>query len=167
MLNLDPVILSLAVALGIGLLIGTERERRKGEGLDRSRAGLRTFALVSVTAAISFIVGGLPLLAVTIGGIFALTELAYWRGHDDDPGITSEIALSTTMLLGGLAMTRPGLAAGIAVAVTILLSARSALHRFVRSGLSEVELRDALIFAAATLIVLPLLPDQAMGPRPG
>jgi uncharacterized membrane protein (DUF4010 family) len=61
-------------------------------------------------------------------------------------------------------MTRPGLAAGIAIAVTILLSTRSALHRFVRSGLSEVELRDALIFAAATLIVLPLLPDQAMGP---
>jgi uncharacterized membrane protein YhiD involved in acid resistance len=57
--NLDPVILSLAVALGIGLLIGTERERRKGEGLDRSPAGLRTFALASVTGAISFIVGGI------------------------------------------------------------------------------------------------------------
>jgi uncharacterized membrane protein (DUF4010 family) len=60
-------------------------------------------------------------------------------------------------------MTRHGLAAGIAVAVTFLLSARSALHRF-RSVLSEDEVRDALIFAAATLIVLPLLPDQAMGP---
>lgn len=55
---LDPVILSLAVALGIGLLIGTERERRKGEGPDRSPAGLRTFALASITGASSFIVGG-------------------------------------------------------------------------------------------------------------
>lgn len=162
--NLDPVILSLAVALGIGLLIGTERERRKGEGLDRSPAGLRTFALASVTGAISFIVGGISLLAVTIGGIFALTALAYWRGHDDDPGLTTEIALSATTLLGGLAMTQPGLAAGIAVAATILLSARSALHRFVRSVLSKDEARDALIFAAFTLIVLPLLPNQAMGP---
>ena len=48
--------------------------------------------------------------------------------------------------------------------MTFLLSARSALHRFVRSVLSEDEVRDGLIFAAATLIVLPLMPDQAMGP---
>ncbi|WP_036259855.1 MgtC/SapB family protein [Methylocapsa aurea] len=162
--DLDPVILRLAVALGIGLMIGTERERRKGEGPDRSPAGLRTFALASLTGAIGFIVGGAPLLAVAIGGIFALTALAYWRGHDADPGLTTEIALSATTLLGGLAMTQPGLAAGIAVAVTILLSARSALHQFVRSVLSEDEVRDALIFAAATLIILPVLPDQAIGP---
>ncbi|QBR70505.1 hypothetical protein CU048_03560 [Beijerinckiaceae bacterium] len=164
MFNLDPVILSLAVALGIGLLIGTERERRKGEGVDRSPAGLRTFALASITGAISLIVGGVPLLAVTLGGIFALSALAHWREHDDDPGLTTEIALSAATLLGGLAITQPGLAAGIAVAVTILLSARSALHRFVRSVLSEIEVKDALIFAAATLIVLPILPNQNMGP---
>jgi len=58
MFNLDPVILSLAVALGIGLLIGTERERRKGTGPERSAAGLRTFTLASLTGAVSFIVGG-------------------------------------------------------------------------------------------------------------
>jgi uncharacterized membrane protein YhiD involved in acid resistance len=44
MFNLDPLILSLAVALGIGLLIGTERERRKGTGPQRSAAGLFTLA---------------------------------------------------------------------------------------------------------------------------
>jgi len=164
MFNLDPAILSLAVALGIGLLIGTERERRKGEGPDRAPAGLRTFALAALTGAIAFIVGGVVLVAVAIGGIFVLTALAYWRGHDDDPGLTTEIALSATTLLGGLAMTQPGLAAGIAVAITILLSARSALHRFVRSVLSEDEVKDALIFAAATLIVLPILPDRPIGP---
>ena len=161
---LDPVIVSLAVALGIGLLIGTERERRKGEGPDRAPAGLRTFALASIIGASSFIVGGVSLLAVTMAGIFALTALAYWRGREDDPGLTTEIAFNATTLLGGLAMTRPGLAAGIAVSVTFLLSARSALHRFVRSVLSEDEVRDGLLFAAATLIVFPLMPDQAMGP---
>src|SRR5262249_18426317 len=49
MLNLDPLIWSLAAALGIGLLIGTERERRKGTGPRRSAAGLRTFTLASLT----------------------------------------------------------------------------------------------------------------------
>jgi uncharacterized membrane protein (DUF4010 family) len=164
MSHLDPVILRLGVALGIGLLIGTERERRKGEGPDRAPAGLRTFALASLTGAIGFTTGGVPLLAVLILGVFGLTALAYWRARNEDPGLTTEIALSATTVLGGLTMTQPGLAAGVAVMVTILLSARTALHGFVRSGLSEGEVRDALIFAAATLIVLPLLPDQAMGP---
>jgi uncharacterized membrane protein (DUF4010 family) len=162
--TLDPAILSLAVAIGIGLLVGTERERRKGEGPDRSPAGVRTFALVSLAGAVSFTIGREVLLAVATGGIFVLTALAYSREQDGDPGLTTEIALVVTALLGGLAMTQPALAAGLAVAVTIMLNARSALHEFVRSVLSEAEVRDALIFAAATLIVLPLLPDRAMGP---
>jgi uncharacterized membrane protein (DUF4010 family) len=164
MLNLDPLIWSLAAALGIGLLIGTERERRKGTGPRRSAAGLRTFTLASLTGAVSVITGGAPLLGIATAGIFGLAALAYWRGETDDPGLTSEIALVSTTLLGGLAVIRPWHAAGIAVAVAILLNARTELHRFTRAVLSEEEIRDALIFAAATLIILPLLPDQQMGP---
>jgi uncharacterized membrane protein (DUF4010 family) len=164
MFNLDPLIWSLAVALGIGLLIGTERERRKGTGPRRSAAGLRTFTLASLTGAVSFIAGGAPLLAVVTAGIFGLAALSYWRRVTDDPGLTTETALVSVTLLGGFAVTRPGLAAGIAVAVAILLNARAALHRFARSVLGEDEIRDALIFAAATLIVLPILPNQPMGP---
>jgi uncharacterized membrane protein (DUF4010 family) len=164
MFALDPDILSLAVAVGIGLLVGTERERRKDEGPDRAPAGVRTFALASLAGAVGFMIGREILLAVATGGIFVLTALAYSRTQDDDPGLTTELALVVTALLGGLAMTRPALAAGLAVAATILLNARSALHRFVRSVLSEAEVRDALIFAAATLIVLPLLPDEQLGP---
>jgi uncharacterized membrane protein (DUF4010 family) len=164
LLTLDPTILSLAVAIGIGLLVGTERERNKGEGPERAPAGVRTFALVSLVGAVSFAIGREVLLAVTTAGIFVLTARAYTRDQDGDPGLTTEIALVVTALLGGLAMTRPALAAGLAVAATIMLNARSALHRFVRSVLSEVEVRDGLIFAAATLIVLPLLPNQQLGP---
>jgi uncharacterized membrane protein (DUF4010 family) len=164
MFNLDPLILSLAVAPGIGLLIGTERERRKGTGPQRSAAGLRTFTLASLTGAVSCIAGGAPLLAFATAGIFGLAALAYWRRVTDDPGLTTEVALVSATLLGGFAITRPGLAAGIAVAIAILLNARMALHRFARSLLGEDEIRDALIFAAATLIVLPILPNQPMGP---
>jgi len=160
----DPLVLSFAVALGIGLFIGTERERRKGEGPERAPAGLRTFALTSLAGALSFISGGVPLLAVATGGIFVLAALAYWRGEASDPGLTTEIALVSTVLLGGLAITQPGLAAGIAVVVASLLNARSVLHSFVRRVLSEEEIRDALVFGAATLIVLPLLPNEQLGP---
>ncbi|WP_051335648.1 MgtC/SapB family protein [Methylocapsa acidiphila] len=164
MFSVDPLILGLAVALGIGLLIGAERERRKEERRAPASAGIRTFALASLAGALSIVLGGQLLFAVTLGGAFALASFAYWRGFRDDPGLTTEIALVVTILLGGLTMSRPGLAAGVAVAVAIVLAARTALHRFVSSVLGEDELHDALTFAAATLIVLPLLPDRPMGP---
>jgi uncharacterized membrane protein (DUF4010 family) len=157
------VILNLAVALGIGLLIGAERERRKGEGPSRSPAGIRTFSITSLAGAVSFIVGGELLLAIATAGVTLLIAAAYWRGHEDDPGLTTEIALILTALLGGLSMQQPALAGGLAVTVAVLLAARSSLHRFVRSVLTEDELTDGLIFASATLIVLPLVPDRPMG----
>jgi len=161
---LNSVILNLLAALGIGLLIGAERERHKGKGPSRSPAGIRTFAVASLAGAISFTLGGELLLAVTTAGVAALTALAYSRGRNDDPGLTTEIALILTVLLGGLSAQQPELAAGIAVTVAILLAARSPLHHFVRAVLSEGEIRDALIFASATLVVLPLLPDRPLGP---
>jgi uncharacterized membrane protein (DUF4010 family) len=164
LLIIDPVILNLAVALGVGLLIGAERERRKGEGSSRSPAGIRTFTVTSLAGAISFIVGGEVLLAIAVAGVILLTAAAYWRGHEDDPGLTTEIALILTALLGGLSMRQPALAGGLAVIVAVLLAARSPLHGFVRSVLTEEELKDALIFAGATLVVLPLVPDRPMGP---
>ena len=69
-----------------------------------------------------------------------------------------------TTLLGGLSIQKPALAAGLAVTVAGLLAARSWLHHFVRSVITEDELNDALILAGATLVVLPLAPDRPMGP---
>jgi len=163
-LNLNSEIISVAVALGIGLLIGLERERRKGEGPRRSPAGLRTFAIASLAGSVSVMIGGKELLGLVTAGVAVLTAIAYLRSTSDDPGLTSEIALILTVLLGGLATQRPILAAGIAVAVAILLASRAATHHFVRSVLSDGEVKDGLIFAAATLVVLPLLPDRPIGP---
>ncbi len=154
----------LAVALGVGLLIGVERERRKGEGPTRAAAGLRTFAVASLLGAVAFAVGGAVLLATALIGVIALAVFSYWRTRDEDPGITTESALVLTTLLGALAMSDAMLAGGLGVLVAGLLYARSPLHGFVRSVLSEEDVRDALILAGASLIVLPLLPDRAMGP---
>lgn len=84
MTDIEPVFLNLAVALGIGLLIGAERERRKGSGPSRSPAGIRTFAIASLAGAISLLVGGETLLAIVTAGIIALIAIAYWRGREDD-----------------------------------------------------------------------------------
>lgn len=161
---MDDTILNLAVALGIGLLIGAERERRKGSGPGRAPAGIRTFSIAALAGATAALVGGGAMLAAAVLGIAILAAAAYWRGREEDPGLTTEVALVLTVLLGGLAAERPALAAGLGVAVAILLAARGQLHRFVSTMLTAQEIRDALLFAAVTLIVLPVLPDRAVGP---
>lgn len=157
-------LLGLCVALGIGLLIGAERERRKGSGPTRGAAGIRTFAVSALLGALGLLLGGGLLLAVVALAVGALAVAAYLRTPGDDPGMTTEIALLLTCLLGGLAMRDATLAAGIGVTLAALLAARNRIHYFVSSVLSERELHDALLFLAAALIALPLAPDRFMGP---
>jgi uncharacterized membrane protein (DUF4010 family) len=146
-------------------LIGAERERRKHERPIPASAGIRTFTVTALAGALALLVGGPLLLAVTAAAVSLLTGLAYWRTRSDqDPGLTTEIALVLTLLIGALAISRPGLAAGLGAITAILLAARGPMHHFVDRMLSETEVRDGLILAGASLVVLPLLPDQAMGP---
>ena len=158
------LLIGLAISLGIGLLVGVERERRKGSGPTRRSAGIRTFALASLTGAISMAVGGPSLLVVAGLVVGALSMLGYARSRSDDPGITSELALLTTTLLGALAIREPMVAAGIAVVVTILLAGRNRIHRFVREILTEQEVHDGLLFAGFALVILPLTPNRLIGP---
>ena len=160
----DQPILAYSIALGIGLLIGAERERRKGIGPTRSAMGIRTFSTTSLLGAVSLTLGGSLLLAVMALAVAGLTAMAFRLSQEQDPGLTTEVALLLTFLLGGLAMREPALASGLAVILTILLTARSFLHRFVSTILSKTELNDALILAAAALVLLPLAPDQYLGP---
>ena len=155
----------LLIALGIGLLVGAERERRKALRTVPAAAGLRTFTIAALFGAGAQAAGGIPLLAAALACTTLFAGAGYLRAHDDgDPGLTTEFALVLTVLLGGLAADQPALAAGAAVVLTIVLAARQPLHRFVGQVMSENELADLLVLAGATLVILPLLPDRAMGP---
>jgi uncharacterized membrane protein (DUF4010 family) len=162
--RLDEQGVRLAVALGIGLLLGAERERRKGEGPARGAAGIRTFALVALAGGIAMAVGGGLVLAVALGFVALAVLAAYVLGDRTDPGLTTEVAVVVAFLLGALAQQEPQLAAGIAVVVTILLAAREQLHRLVSRALTEQEVHDALLFAGAALVILPLAPNERIGP---
>jgi uncharacterized membrane protein (DUF4010 family) len=156
--------LRLGVALGTGLLIGAERERRKGKGPQRAAAGIRTFTITALLGAVCFQLGGTVLVAVVILALAGLTGLSYLRTQKEDPGLTTESTLLLTLILGALAMREPALASVVAVVVAILLAARTELHRFVRTVLTEQELQDALILAGAVIVVLPLIPNRYIGP---
>lgn len=154
--------MGVVVALGAGMLIGLERERRKGEGPRRESAGLRTFMVAALLGVCAQIVSG-TLAAVALLGVIALAGLSYWRSQSDDPGLTTELALITTALIGMLAVPQPELAAAAAVLLASLLAARDRLHHFAIHWLSEDELHDGLLLAALALVLLPLLPAQPIG----
>jgi uncharacterized membrane protein (DUF4010 family) len=160
----DPVV-ALAVALGVGMLLGVERERRKGEGTGRAAAGVRTFALVGLAGGVSWRVGEVATAAVALGFVALAAIIGYVRSHEEDPGLTTEVALVVDFLLGALAQRDTALAAGVGVATAIVLAGREQIHTVVRETLSERELHDGLLFAACALIVLPLLPDRGFGPH--
>lgn len=164
LLSIDPTIVGVIIALGIGLLIGAERERRKGEGGERGAAGIRTFALAALLGALSRLFGDNWLLAASVLAAAALAVVSYARSQKDDPGLTSEVALLVTVLLGGLALEHPSLAGALGVAVAALLAIRMPLHRFIREALTSDEMRDALILAIATFVIWPLVPAAPIGP---
>lgn len=161
---LPPHLLTgMAAALGIGLLIGIDRERAKGSGSERAAAGVRTFLLLALGGAIAELVGP---LGVAIAGAFVVAAIiaSYRRTRSDDPGLTTEVAMLATFLLGVLAMRSAGLAAALGVVVAITLASKSRLHHFSREHLTPQELHDALLLVAAAFVVLPLLPDRPIDP---
>ncbi len=149
----------VVVALGAGMLIGLERERRKGEGPKRESAGLRTFMVAALLGVCAQMVS-VALAGVALAGVIVLAALSYLRSRSDDPGLTTELALVTTALIGMLAVPQPELAAAAAVLLASLLAARDRLHHFATHWLSEDELHDGLLLAALALVLLPLLPAQ-------
>jgi uncharacterized membrane protein (DUF4010 family) len=165
----DPdLALRFAVAIGLGILLGLERERTKGE---EGGAGVRTFALIALSGAIAgylnehLALQGLALamfaaITALIIGMYVVTSL---RG---DTGITTEVSALLAFLLGVLcAHGQLQLAAWIAVAMALLLALKDWLHRLA-SRIDSADVEATLKFSIVTLIILPLVPDINYGPVP-
>lgn len=151
---------ALAAALGCGLLTGIERERNKGRGPSRALAGLRSFSLACVMGAVAMLTGESTLVAVGVIFLAALCVVARARERTEDPGVTTEIALVLTYLIGVLCILSLPLAAAVAVGQTGILFARERLHAFANNWLRPAEVRDGILLAALALIALPLMPDR-------
>jgi uncharacterized membrane protein (DUF4010 family) len=157
----NALLLSLGTALGLGLLVGAVRERRRPEAA--VVAGLRTHALAALSGAVALWLG-LGVFAVVVALAGVLAALSYRHSQGEDPGLTGEVALVLTTLLGGLAVPLPALAGALGVVVAALLYAKAPLHRLTRDLLSERELQDGLILLASALVILPLVPNRTLGP---
>ena len=156
-----------AIALAIGLLIGTERERAHPPGAQA--LGLRSFGLLGLLGALAAYVGE-PLVAAGLA-LFAAAAvlLGYLRStprsaRAPDIGLTTELAALVTFVLGYAAWRDPLLALALGGVVLALLLARDRLHRFSRTALRSEELEAAATLLVLALGLLPLLPDAPLDP---
>ena len=158
--HLPPEVFGFALALGLSLLIGFEREEHEPEGI----GGVRTFPIIGLggflliaafpDSVVPFAVG----LVVT-GGLVALS---HWHGIQlGEPGITTEAAALLTFTLGGCAAKGLyWLAIATGVIAVILLQEKHLLEGLA-TRLPRTELSTLLRFLLLTAVILPLVPNAS------
>jgi uncharacterized membrane protein (DUF4010 family) len=156
---------AFAVSLGIGLLIGLERERKPD-----AKAGLRTFALTAVLGCLAALLAEQAesgwIIAVGLLMVAGMMIVAQARDplDDGDPGTTSVVAMMVCYGLGALVwFEQATLAVMLAITVTVLLYFKAQLQGVTRS-LTPKDLISILQFGVLSLVVLPILPNQDYGP---
>lgn len=161
---MDELLLALGASLGIGLLIGLERERKP-----EARAGVRTFALIALLGALAAHIGTRTqsswLTSVGLAAVAAMLVAAHARGApSEDSGTTTVIAACVCYLLGVLAgLGDAALAGALGIAVTALLYFKPEIEG-ISAALKRNEQVSVLQFLVASFIVLPILPDRTFGP---
>ncbi|MBI2378179.1 MAG: MgtC/SapB family protein [Deltaproteobacteria bacterium] len=169
---------TLLVVIGVGLLIGLERERSVPVDEESTLlAGARTHPMFALAGAAAMLLGreiGSWVFGIVLCGVLSLVGIAYADDvrKERDRGLTSEAAFVMAFLLGGLAMTERVIGEGpkklitvvaIGVLVTTLLSLKPTLHGFAKR-VSREDVVATLKFLVAAVIVLPLLPRRDFGP---
>ncbi len=156
---------AFATALGIGLLIGMERERRPD-----ASAGLRTFALVAMLGCLFALLGektgGPWLLAaglLVISGSMVASNFST-RQEEQFRGFTSEAAIIITYGLGAAVwFGYSTLAVMLAITTTVLLYFKAELRQF-SERTTPKDINSILQFAVLSLVILPILPSEDFGP---
>jgi len=154
----------LALSLGLGLLVGFQRQ-----WVRKRLAGIRTFPLVTLMGTLSV------WLADDLGGIVlgaSLVALAalVWMGREDaqrdapEEGITTEVAVLLMFIVGAVVgRGQLGVAVAVSGTVAVLLHWKEPLHDFVRR-VGEAETRSVMQVVLIGLVILPALPNRSFGP---
>lgn len=163
---MDDLFKPLGIALGLGLLVGLQREWDKHQ-----IAGIRTFTLITLLGAITALLArdfGGWIVAAGLIGLAGLLITGNWVAEErtDDPGIgqTTEVAALVMFGVGAMLIaghTTPAVVLGGATAV--LLHMKNRMESLVGS-LSPADVRAVFQFVLLALVILPLLPDETYGP---
>ena len=173
---MHPDLVALGLALGVGLLVGFERERHPD-----TVAGVRTFGFAGFIGGLSALltpIGTTPWALIVAGAVLGAAGAYGGIVRSDrsvrseeagrepfrDIGLTTAFALMATTLLGGYAVIgdRSIAVAGAGV-LFLLLYIRDPLHALIRK-LGQEDVRAIATFVLIALVILPVLPDRPMGP---
>jgi uncharacterized membrane protein (DUF4010 family) len=173
-MDLQDALLSLAVAVAAGGLVGAERQQAQSGHAGTDFGGVRTFPLVALAGALGALlrpfVGGW-VLAALLASVVVFLAISHARAKDEDLGVSSEIAAIVTFVLGAVAATPEVLpsgprylvvAAGAATTMA-LLALKRPLHGFI-ARVSEDDVYATAKFVLLALVVIPLLPNRTFGP---
>lgn len=149
------VAIKIAIALGIGLLVGLEREWSQKD------VGVRTFSLTALLGCLSVLIS-IQLSAICLAGVVVL--VAFMNGRslllNHSLEMTTSVALIVTFILGGLAgqghLFTPTTAA---ILMTMLLAWKTELQRFA-GDLKLPEIRGAVLLGLIGFVIYPLLPNR-------
>ena len=157
----------MGIALGLGLLVGMQREYKQ-----HRVAGIRTFALATLLGSITGLIAehfdaG---IIVAIGGLclaLLLVTVNFIKQKDkeiQDLGQTTEVAFLLMYALG-VYLSFGNLNLGVALGgmIALLLHYKSRMGQFV-DNLDPKDIRAIMQFVAITLVILPILPNQTYGP---
>lgn len=165
-LTLADTFRKLGIALGLGLLVGMQRQR-----INSPLAGIRTFPLVTMLGTIAALLalrfGGwiitaalLSLVAFVIVGNLTMEK----TGSPPDPGITTEVALLLMFGVGAyLVAGYVSVAVVLVGIIAVLLHFKPEMHALV-GKLGEKDVKAIMQFVLITLVILPVLPDKTYGP---
>jgi uncharacterized membrane protein (DUF4010 family) len=155
----------LGIALGLGLLVGLQRESAASP-----LAGVRTFPLVTVLGTVCGLLAGVFGGWIVAAGFIALSVLIFTgknaetsKGHPD-PGLTTEVALLLMFAVGAyLVIGHRAIAIAIGGGAAVLLHFKGELHGIV-ARLGANDLKAIMQFALISLVILPVLPNRTYGP---
>lgn len=153
------ILVRLALSLALGLLIGLERERRGKE------AGLRTFGFICMLGALGGLLGApFALLILALVGVLAVLLNVQTLRAGQGAELTTSAAMLVTCLAGVLCGQGHTISpAAVMVIATALLAWKERLAGF-SAGLTESEMRSALLLAILAIVIYPALPEGAVGP---
>lgn len=165
------MVLKIIISFIIGAVIGLERASPQKLTADRKKilepheVGVRTFSLISLLGTL----GGLMMreyssVFIIISTVFCLLVLAYYffqTKNSKDPGITTELALIFTYLIGimiGREIVPMQIIIMIAVIVVLVLSRKREVQDFI-INVHRNELNAFIGYALIALVILPFLPN--------
>lgn len=170
------ILVQIAYAVGIGLLVGLEREHadiseEAPDGTESRIAphtvilGARTFALISLLGWVSAL-GSEQwswVAPVAFAAVASLVGIQYLSVRTEGMGMTTEIAALVVFASGMLVRDNRPVAVGLALVTTLLLVSKPLVRSFV-ARMRRVEITATLQLLVLLAIVLPMLPEEPQDP---